>query len=100
MQQAKQAPFAVLQHMPGPHAASVVHRHIPHWRVDSLQHSPAVQSPSVWQHVSHAPPLQHSPFPQSESTQQAALVHCPPQQISLPGHCVDVVHPHVWALHV
>jgi hypothetical protein len=68
-----------------------------------LQHSPAWQSESAWQHALwHAPAgLQHCPAKQSLSAQQATAAHVPLQQRLPLGHCPSPAQeqpslPQVW----
>ena len=87
---------APLQHFwPVAHWASDVHWQFAeaHWFVAVLQHWSARQSALVWQHVAQDPFVQHSAEPpQSESTQQVAVVHPPLQHFCPFPHCASFVH--------
>lgn len=92
-----------LQHFPPePHCASVVHGHddVVHWFVAVSQHWLARQSACVWQQLLHEPLSQHSVEPpQSESVQQAAVVHAPLQHFLPVPHSASEVHWQFWVPH-
>jgi hypothetical protein len=73
---------SVQQTSPVPHEARVVHGHpaVVHVCDWTLQHSPAVQSPSLQQAL--------------------AGRQAPPQQCAPEPHCASFVHPQLAALHV
>lgn len=102
---AQQAPMT---HVPpqhfwsAPHSASLVQVQfcVPHCCVTMLQHWFARQSEFEWQQAVHEPLVQQAVDGQSESVQQAVVVHEPPQHFSPPGHCASVLHPQFCVPHV
>jgi len=93
-QQAPATQLAPQHFWPLPHWASVVHWQlaVPHCFVVVLQHWFARQSLFEWQQAVHEPLVQQSEEGQSESAQQAALVHAPPQHFSPVPHWASDVH--------